>query len=309
MRKILISVTFIVTAIAGLSLLTFVPSCVTPNDSSQIGGKMTAIRQIFPSAINIAEMQVSQDAQVSGRPDILKASKIIGTSGISGYSVDSKVVSRSGPFKIRTLLDPQLYVKQVTVISYPWDRGRDVCKRAFTSQFEGKGPEDPIQIGKDIDAMTGATISCHVMTEGVRDTIKFLKLANEKQPEKQTGKSTSPNQQQQHTEEQFEQQTNEPKIVKTIHNKEINGGEVLYRGKCSSCHNLIDPGRFDEREWNMYVKKYGKKLTLEEKELLLDYLTGSKRMHDLPRIHIYGKPLYPVEEIKEWIRKKTTTGK
>ena len=34
-----------------------------------------------------------------------------------------------------------------------------------------------------------------------------------------------------------------------------------------------------------------------------------KRMHDLPRIHICGKPLYPVEEIKEWIRKKTTTGK
>ena len=34
-----------------------------------------------------------------------------------------------------------------------------------------------------------------------------------------------------------------------------------------------------------------------------------KRMHDLPRIHICGKPLYPVEEIKAWIRKKTTTGK
>jgi len=34
-----------------------------------------------------------------------------------------------------------------------------------------------------------------------------------------------------------------------------------------------------------------------------------KRMHDLPRIHICGKPLYPVEAIREWIRKKTTTRK
>ena len=34
-----------------------------------------------------------------------------------------------------------------------------------------------------------------------------------------------------------------------------------------------------------------------------------KRMHDLPRIHICGKPLYPLEEVREWIRKKTTTGK
>jgi hypothetical protein len=34
-----------------------------------------------------------------------------------------------------------------------------------------------------------------------------------------------------------------------------------------------------------------------------------KRMHDLPRIHICGKPLYPLEEIREWIKKKTRAGK
>lgn len=31
-----------------------------------------------------------------------------------------------------------------------------------------------------------------------------------------------------------------------------------------------------------------------------------KRMHQLPRIHICGKPLYPREAIKNWIRRKTT---
>ena len=34
-----------------------------------------------------------------------------------------------------------------------------------------------------------------------------------------------------------------------------------------------------------------------------------KRMHDLPRIHICGKPLYPREAIEEWIRDNTTKGK
>jgi hypothetical protein len=34
-----------------------------------------------------------------------------------------------------------------------------------------------------------------------------------------------------------------------------------------------------------------------------------KRMHDLPRIHICGRPLYPREAINEWIKKKTTTGR
>ena len=34
-----------------------------------------------------------------------------------------------------------------------------------------------------------------------------------------------------------------------------------------------------------------------------------KRMHDLPRIHICGKPLYPREAINEWIKNKTTNRK
>ena len=34
-----------------------------------------------------------------------------------------------------------------------------------------------------------------------------------------------------------------------------------------------------------------------------------KRMHDLPRVHICGKPLYPREAIKEWIKEKTINGK
>ena len=34
-----------------------------------------------------------------------------------------------------------------------------------------------------------------------------------------------------------------------------------------------------------------------------------KRMHELPRIHICGKPLYPLEAIKDWVKGRTTNGK
>lgn len=30
-----------------------------------------------------------------------------------------------------------------------------------------------------------------------------------------------------------------------------------------------------------------------------------KRMHGLPRIHICGKPLYPIEAVRKWIEEKT----
>ena len=34
-----------------------------------------------------------------------------------------------------------------------------------------------------------------------------------------------------------------------------------------------------------------------------------KRMHQLPRIHICGRPLYPREAVREWIRQKTSPRK
>jgi Na+-translocating ferredoxin:NAD+ oxidoreductase RnfG subunit len=170
MCKKLISFTFVVTIIACLSLLAFVTGCVESNNS--FGGGMKAVRRVFPSATDTAE--ISRGVQVSGRPDDAIISEIKGDLSLLGYCVESTVVSRSGPFRIRVLLDKQFYVKQASVISYPWDRGRDVRKHAFTGQFEGKGPEDPIQLGKDIDAMTGATISSRVMTDGVRRAVKIV---------------------------------------------------------------------------------------------------------------------------------------
>ena len=38
-------------------------------------------------------------------------------------------------------------------------------------------------------------------------------------------------------------------------------------------------------------------------------ISNLKRMHDLPRVHICGQPLYPREAIVSWIRKNTTEGK
>ncbi len=34
-----------------------------------------------------------------------------------------------------------------------------------------------------------------------------------------------------------------------------------------------------------------------------------KRMRDLPRVHICGKPLYPIQAVREWINGQITNGK
>lgn len=57
--------------------------------------------------------------------------------------------------------------------------------------------------------------------------------------------------------------------------KPMDKGAIMYSRKCSSCHNLIEPSRFDMEQWRHYVDKYGEKMKIEEKQLLLDYLRNS----------------------------------
>lgn len=162
-----------------LTAVLFVGSCNETLSTISSDPRMKMVTKIFPSAIDISEMKISRSVPLRWRSGSGGIDEVKGTDGLLGYWIESEVVSRSGPFKIRVLLDKQLYVKQAKVISYPWKRGGDIRKRAFTRQFNGKGPQDPILLGKDIDAISGATISSRAMAEGVRDAIKLIRRIKE----------------------------------------------------------------------------------------------------------------------------------
>ena len=66
-------------------------------------------------------------------------------------------------------------------------------------------------------------------------------------------------------------------LIYGCHNmaKEMSDGEILYRAKCSSCHNIIEPGHCDKEKWLRYIDKYGQQLTTEERQMVLQYLVNS----------------------------------
>ncbi len=55
----------------------------------------------------------------------------------------------------------------------------------------------------------------------------------------------------------------------------MSDGEMLYKAKCSSCHNIIAPSRFNRDIWLRYIEKFGGKMTDEEKLVVLRYLEDS----------------------------------
>ncbi len=146
-------------------------SCTNSPSSSADEGRIQAINKLFPNAQDVTELPMSQNGQ---QAHDIRVGRITNDTRLLGYCAETQVVSRSGPFTIRVLLDTQLSVKQAAVVSYPGAIGRGVCRQAFTRQFTGKGPSDPLELGSDIEAMSGATISSRVMTEGIRNIIQRL---------------------------------------------------------------------------------------------------------------------------------------
>lgn len=53
--------------------------------------------------------------------------------------------------------------------------GQNIEKPEFQKQFKGKSGDDALEVGKDIDAITGATISSRAVIEGAKGALQVTK--------------------------------------------------------------------------------------------------------------------------------------
>jgi Na+-translocating ferredoxin:NAD+ oxidoreductase RnfG subunit len=66
-------------------------------------------------------------------------------------------------------------VKRVEMIAGSEKRGRDVARRSFMKQFEGKTVGDGLEVAKDITAVSGATVTSRSATSAVRIALVLYK--------------------------------------------------------------------------------------------------------------------------------------
>jgi hypothetical protein len=131
--------------------------------------------QVFPGPVRV---QPLPDSARSPRTADEALFEVQNPSGRTiGYAAELQVASRSGPFRILVALDTQRCVREVRILRYTAQRGRGVLSMTFTSQFRGKCPQDPIRVGADIDAVTGATLSARAVADGVRRAIELVDAA------------------------------------------------------------------------------------------------------------------------------------
>ena len=76
-----------------------------------------------------------------------------------------------GPVKYIVAMDMTGKVVNLAVMSYVEQRGRPISTRRFLGQFIGKTGKSPITVGKDIDAVSGATISSRATAFAVKKVV------------------------------------------------------------------------------------------------------------------------------------------
>ena len=101
-------------------------------------------------------------------------------SNIAGYALEDTVAGKLGPIHYLVGLDTSGAVSQIAILDYQEIRGRPIAKPRFLRQYRGKTFANPLQLHKDIDGITGATISSNSLTEGVRKILYINELVLKK---------------------------------------------------------------------------------------------------------------------------------
>lgn len=67
-------------------------------------------------------------------------------------------------------------LRQVEILSYRESHGGEIRLPAWRRQFAGKQAGDAIELGRDIANISGATLSCRHVTEGVKRIVTLVHL-------------------------------------------------------------------------------------------------------------------------------------
>lgn len=132
-----------------------------------------AQQALFPGGkfalVNLALTQDQRDAlrARSGVYEPFQENRVWAVEG-KGFFVIDQVVGKHEMITYAVGLNPDGSVKQVEILEYRETYGYEIRDAAWRKQFVGKSASSPVKLNKDINNITGATLSCKHVTDGVR---------------------------------------------------------------------------------------------------------------------------------------------
>jgi Na+-translocating ferredoxin:NAD+ oxidoreductase RnfG subunit len=143
--------------------------------------KEEALQVALPEAqdIRVEEIQLQPDQQQQVQQKVgepMETDSVIfyvGTHNnqVDGYAYITDKKGRHRPITFIVGLKPDCSVREVAIMIYREPRGYEVKEQRFLRQYQHKTMQDPIEVYRDIKNISGATISAHSVSAGVREAV------------------------------------------------------------------------------------------------------------------------------------------
>jgi transcriptional regulator of nitric oxide reductase len=127
--------------------------------------KLTAsIARLFGPGARIDTLYVDTSA-------VLRVSR---ADSLLGFAQVGNVIGKDQPITFLVAIDPADRLKDVDILVYREPYGGEVAYEPWRRQFRGKTAADSLRVGREIRTISGATISVHAVTAGVRRILADL---------------------------------------------------------------------------------------------------------------------------------------
>jgi Na+-translocating ferredoxin:NAD+ oxidoreductase RnfG subunit len=123
-----------------------------------------SVERIFGSGLQVDTLKVDTASVLR----VSKGGKLL------GFARVRNVKGKDQPITFLVAIDSQDALKDVDILVYREPYGGEVAYEPWRKQFRGKSASAPLVVGNDIKNISGATISSHSVTLGVRQTLGDL---------------------------------------------------------------------------------------------------------------------------------------
>lgn len=102
--------------------------------------------------------------------------RVLSKDGTAGYIYRGRELGKVELMDFAVALDGEGKVRKVLLTAYRESIGGEVKSNRFMGQFKGKHSGSGLQLNRDVDGITGATLSSRAITAGVRKAVCFWKI-------------------------------------------------------------------------------------------------------------------------------------
>ena len=110
----------------------------------------------------------------SVRVDSTEVFRVSSEGTLLGFAEVRNVKGKERPITYLVAVDTAGATRDIDILVYRESQGGEIANEAWRKQFRGKSAVDPLEVGKDIRNISGATISSNAVTRSMRQALAQL---------------------------------------------------------------------------------------------------------------------------------------